>query len=108
MGLAGRRLPAQPALRSRRSACFVLIVLVSLLAPVYAHHIAHTTRSPPTSRGRRSSTARRCEVIQQGGGKLGLGETPIGPTWQTNYFIGADSQGRDVMARVLYGGRASL
>ena len=48
------------------------------------------------------------EVIQQGGGKLGLGETPIGPTWQTNYFIGADAQGRDVMARVLYGGRASL
>ena len=33
---------------------------------------------------------------------------PIGPTWQSNYFIGADNQGRDVMARVLYGGRASL
>jgi len=47
-------------------------------------------------------------VIQQGGGALGIGEIPIGPTWHTNYFIGADAQGRDVMARVLYGGRASL
>ena len=33
---------------------------------------------------------------------------PIGPTWHSNYFLGADNQGRDVMARVLYGGRASL
>jgi peptide/nickel transport system permease protein len=46
--------------------------------------------------------------MQEGGGKLGLGVIPIAPTWQGNYFIGADNQGRDVMARVLYGGRASL
>src|SRR5205085_2014693 len=32
----------------------------------------------------------------------------IGPTWQGNYFLGADNQGRDVAARVLYGGRSSL
>jgi peptide/nickel transport system permease protein len=48
------------------------------------------------------------DVLEQGGGELGLGEVPIGPTWQTNYFLGADNQGRDVMARLLYGGRASL
>jgi peptide/nickel transport system permease protein len=47
-------------------------------------------------------------VIQQGGGALGLGETPIGPTWTSHYLLGADNQGRDVAARVLYGGRASL
>jgi peptide/nickel transport system permease protein len=47
-------------------------------------------------------------VIQQGGGKLGLGETPIGPTWTWTYLLGADDQGRDVAARVLYGGRSSL
>ena len=40
---------------------------------------------------------------------LGLGYTPIGPTWQLgNYFLGADNQGRDVMARLLYGGLSSL
>lgn len=47
-------------------------------------------------------------VLQQGGGKLGLGETPIGPTWTWRFLLGADDQGRDVAARVLYGGRASL
>lgn len=34
--------------------------------------------------------------------------TPIGPTWRTHFFIGADAQGRDVMVRLLYGGRNSL
>jgi len=55
-----------------------------------------------------SVNGKQVAVIQQGGGKLGLGETPIGPTWQWNYLLGADQQGRDVAARVLYGGRASL
>ena len=37
------------------------------------------------------------------------GCAPIGPTWELgNYFLGADNQGRDVMARLLYGGRNSL
>jgi peptide/nickel transport system permease protein len=48
-------------------------------------------------------------VMQQGGGTLHLGETPIGPTWDLNhYFLGADSVGRDVAALLLYGGRSSL
>jgi len=34
--------------------------------------------------------------------------TPIAPTLEGRYFLGADAQGRDVAARVLYGGRASL
>ena len=47
--------------------------------------------------------------MEQGGGVLKLGETPIGPTWDIHhYFLGADTQGRDVMARLLYGGRSSL
>jgi peptide/nickel transport system permease protein len=33
---------------------------------------------------------------------------PIGPTWQSEYFLGADSNGRDIMVRLLYGGRNSL
>jgi peptide/nickel transport system permease protein len=40
---------------------------------------------------------------------LGLGFTPIGPTWRFGpYLLGADGQGRDVAARLLYGGRNSL
>ena len=48
-------------------------------------------------------------VMQETSGGLGLGVTPIGPTWDpAHYFLGADSQGRDVAARLLYGGRNSL
>jgi peptide/nickel transport system permease protein len=87
---------------------FFLIVAVSLLAPVYANDIAHT--DPFTSHISATTVVngKRVDVIQQGGGGLGLGEVPIGPTWHSNYLLGADNQGRDVMARVLYGGRASL
>ena len=33
---------------------------------------------------------------------------PIGPTWQGQYFLGADANGRDTAVRLLYGGRNSL
>ena len=48
-------------------------------------------------------------MIVESSGGLGIGVTPIGPTWDIHhYFLGADSQGRDVAARMLYGGRNSL
>src|ERR671932_2771566 len=105
--LAGRRL-----LRNRIAIAalvlFLLIVIVSFLAPVYAHHIAHTDPFTSNISGTTVVDGKRVGVLQQGGGALGLGEVPIAPTWHSNYFLGADNQGRDVMARVLYGGRASL
>jgi peptide/nickel transport system permease protein len=105
--LAGRRL-----LRNRLAIAalglFILIVVVSFLAPLYAHHIAHTDPFSSNLSGTIQLHGKTVDVLQQGGGALGLGETPIGPTWTTKYFVGADNQGRDVMARVLYGGRASL
>ena len=39
---------------------------------------------------------------------LGLGTLPLGPTWRGPYLLGADAQGHDVMARLLYGGQNSL
>ena len=105
--LAGRRL-----LRNRIAlaalALFVIIVLLSFAAPLYAEHVAHTDPFANNLNGTTTVDGKKVEVMQQGGGPLKLGEIPIGPTWQSNYFIGADNQGRDVMARVLYGGRASL
>src|SRR5919202_2448406 len=105
--LAGRRL-----LRNRLAlaslALFLLIILVSFLAPVYAHHVAHTDPFTSNLSGTVTINGQKRVVIAQGGGKLGLGEVPIGPTWHSQYLVGADNQGRDVMARVLYGGRASL
>jgi len=88
--LAGRRL-VRNRLALAALTLFVLIVVVSVGAPVYAHHIAHTH---PFDTNLEATTV--------------IGEIPIGPTWHANYFIGADEQGRDVMARVLYGGRSSL
>jgi peptide/nickel transport system permease protein len=105
--LAGRRL-----LRDRVAlaalALFVLIVAASFAAPLYARHVAHTDPFQNNLSATTVIDGRRVDVLQQGGGVLKLGETPIGPTWRSRYFLGADNQGRDVMARVLYGGRASL
>jgi peptide/nickel transport system permease protein len=81
---------------------------VSFAAPLYAHHIAHTDAFATNLSGTTVVDGKTVDVIQQGGGALGLGETPIGPTWGSHYLLGADNQGRDVAARVLYGGRASL
>jgi len=70
---------------------FLVIALMCLLAPVYAHDIAHTTptaESPDTALN-----------------SVGL---PIGPTWHGKFFLGADEVGRDVAVRLLYGGRNSL
>jgi peptide/nickel transport system permease protein len=87
---------------------FLLVVAVSFAAPLYAHHIANTDPFASNITGTTVVGGKRVEVLQQGGGTLGIGVIPVGPTWRSNYFLGADSQGRDVMARVLYGGRASL
>jgi peptide/nickel transport system permease protein len=105
--IAGRRL-VRNRLAMASLVLFVLIVLVSLLAPVYAHDIAHNDPFGSNVSGTTVVNGKRVDVLQQGGGALGIGETPIGPTWQSNYFMGADNQGRDVTARVLYGGRSSL
>jgi peptide/nickel transport system permease protein len=105
--IAGRRL-VRNRLAMASLVLFVLIVVVSLLAPVYAHHIAHTDPFASNVSGTTVVNGKRVDVIQQGGGALGIGEIPIGATWHSNYLVGADNQGRDVMARVLYGGRSSL
>jgi peptide/nickel transport system permease protein len=105
--LAGRRF-IRNKLALAALALFVVIVAVCLAAPFYANHIAKTDPFRSNVSGTVTIDGKTVDVVQQGTGKLGLGETPIGPTWHGQYFIGADGQGRDVMARVLYGGRASL
>ena len=39
---------------------------------------------------------------------VSLDGVPIGPTWQGEFFLGADTNGRDTAVRLLYGGRNSL
>src|SRR5712691_4122967 len=88
---------------------FLLIVVLSLAAPLYAKYVAHVNPFPPNLNGHTVVNGKVVPVMQQGGGTLHLGETPIGPTWDPgHYFLGADSVGRDVAALLLYGGRSSL
>src|SRR5437899_1048353 len=70
---------------------FLLVVVLCVLAPVYAHEIAHTGPDD--------------EHIDTALSAVGL---PIGPTWHGKFLLGADDVGRDVAVRLLYGGRNSL
>ncbi|MBV8916315.1 MAG: ABC transporter permease [Acetobacteraceae bacterium] len=83
------------------SGVLALIVLACLLAPIYARLVSGTDpfRSNP------SGTVAGSPVLAE---DAGLGVTPIGPGWRGAYLLGADQLGRDVAARLLYGGRNSL
>jgi peptide/nickel transport system permease protein len=88
---------------------FILMVVVCLLAPVYAHDVAHVNAFSSNILGTFRLNGRTIHILQQNTQGTGLGVTPIGPTWNfSHYFLGADDQGRDVFARLLYGGRNSL
>ena len=97
--------------RSAMAAAIVLVVVVlaCLLAPWYASHVAHTDPFTSNVSGSTVIDGKTVPVLRPSSTGLGLGVTPIGPTYDPgHYFLGADNQGRDVMARLLYGGRNSL
>lgn len=85
-----------------------VIILASLLAPLYASHVSGTDPFRSSLSAKIVIGGKRVPIMQPSTGGLGLGVTPIGPTWQAHYLLGADSQGRDVAARLLYGGRNTL
>ncbi|HEY1594770.1 MAG TPA: ABC transporter permease [Thermoleophilaceae bacterium] len=76
---------------------FLLIVLLCLLAPVYAKHVAHQGPSAENITGKIDGK----DIVSVTG-------IPTGPTWHSRYLLGADANGRDVAVRLLYGGRNSL
>ena len=86
----------------------VVIVLATLLAPVYSKHVAGTDPFRSGLSAKIKIDGKPVPVMQQSTEGLGLGVTPIGPTWGPQYLLGADGQGRDVAARLLYGGQNSL
>jgi peptide/nickel transport system permease protein len=80
---------------------FLAIVAACVLAPVYAHYVAHTG----------PNENHVTDTIKIGGrtkNVVSLVGIPIGPTWQSRFFFGADFNGRDEAVRLLYGGRNSL
>jgi peptide/nickel transport system permease protein len=97
--------PPRRLLRDRAAvafgALFLLLALAFFAAPLYARAVAHTT----------FFESRVSEQIVLDGEPtfiVSLLGVPIGPTWEGTYFLGADEIGRDLMVRLLYGGRNSL
>jgi peptide/nickel transport system permease protein len=82
-------------------ALFVAIVLLCVLAPVYARYIAHTGPNDNHITETLNVGGKSVDVVSPTG-------VPIGPTWKGRFLLGADSNGRDVAVRLLYGGRNSL
>src|ERR1700722_8935948 len=84
-GLRGNRI-AMGALR-----VFLLLLLMSLAAPLYAHHVAGISNPfAPNLNGTTIDHGKTVPIMQQGGGLLKPGEPPIGPTLAVHhYFLGA-------------------
>jgi len=95
-GLGPYRLAWRRLRRNRVSLAFgglfLLIVILCLLAPVYSADIAQI--------GPNDESHAFTALNQYG--------IPIGPTWSSHFLLGADTNGRDVAVRLLYGGRTSL
>jgi peptide/nickel transport system permease protein len=83
---------------------FVLLVAACLAAPLWANNVADTG----------PNTNHLSDTIQVDGetvNVVGLDGVPIGPQYlkaDGKFFLGADRNGRDIMVRLLYGGRNSL
>ena len=101
-GFARRLLRDKAA--SSAALVLLLIVVACAAAPLYAAYVSGTDPFLSNIEGRIARGA----VLAQNTAGLGLGSTPIGPGWSGAYLLGADGQGRDVAARLLYGGRTSL
>jgi peptide/nickel transport system permease protein len=83
-------------------AVFLFIVFVCYPgAPLWVHFVAHRGPNVQNIQGTVGSGGHRLPVVRADG-------TPIGPGWRGQYLLGADSNGRDLFVRVLYGGRTSL
>ncbi|QDL91389.1 ABC transporter permease [Paroceanicella profunda] len=90
-------------------AVLLVILVACLAAPLYASFVSGTNPFATNLNGTITVDGKSRDVLEASTEGLGLGLTPIGPTWQFGpYMLGADNQGRDVAARLLYGGRNSL
>ncbi|QDH17963.1 ABC transporter permease [Swingsia samuiensis] len=85
-----------------------VIAGLSFAAPLYAYCVGVDPFSSNVA-GVVIRHGLQMDIMQPNNNPLHLGLTPIGPDFSKwSYMFGADSQGRDVAARLLYGGRSSL
>ena len=97
---------------------FFVIVIACALAPVYAHHVAHTGPND-VHVGEKVRVDGKLKDVIGGGSFYDVNKgrfvvkapTYLGPTWwhaDGRFVLGTDNLGRDVAVRILYGGRNSL
>ncbi|MGH9058372.1 MAG: ABC transporter permease, partial [Acidimicrobiales bacterium] len=98
--LAGRRLRRNKVALAF-GALFLIVVILCLLAPVYGSDIAHTGPNDNHITEVIKVNGKSTDVVSPTG-------IPVGPTWHSKFFFGADANGRDIAVRLLYGGRNSL
>jgi peptide/nickel transport system permease protein len=81
---------------------FLVILALSLFAPIYSNDIAHIGPNANNITGKIRVDGKVEDVVSPSG-------VPVGPTFDVHhYFLGADNNGRDLAVRLLYGGRNSL
>src|SRR5688500_14327161 len=80
---------------------YLLLVGICLAAPLWADHVDNTTPLKNHLTDQVTIDGKKTDVVSLDG-------IPIGPTWKGEFFLGADTNGRDTAVRLLYGGRNSL
>lgn len=80
---------------------FLLIVVFCLAAPLWADHVAHTGPNQNHITDKILIDGQPTNIVSTDG-------TPLGPGLRGRYLLGADQNGRDVMVRLMYGGRTSI
>ena len=80
---------------------FIVVALMCMAAPLYADHVAHTGPLKNHLTDKVTVDGKEKDVVSPDG-------IAIGPTWQGEFLLGADGNGRDTAVRLLYGGRNSL
>jgi peptide/nickel transport system permease protein len=90
--------------RTALAAGVVFAVIVFACFPgatLWAEYVAHRGPDVQNIQGTVMAGGHAVPVVRADG-------TPIGPGWRAQYLLGADSNGRDLFVRILYGGRTSL
>ena len=104
-GLSPWRLALRRLKRNRTAigfgVLFLVLVGMCLAAPLWAEHVANTDPYKNHLTDTIVLDGKKTNVVALDG-------VPIGPTWQGEFFLGADTNGRDTAVRLLYAGRNSL
>ena len=104
-GVGPYRLAARRLRRNRVALAagflFVFLVVACMAAPLWANQVAE--RGP-----NETGLSHKIEIDGKATEVVGADGVPIGPGLRRQYTLGSDNLGRDVMVRLLYGGRNSL